>query len=303
MAGLASATASVPSWARVAAFVPHGIPATTVPSRLVTLNSHSMNTLTARRWQAARCVRAGMALSATRSHRSIAHTGRSAAAAAAAAAARVATATIRSSASFSSADASLQRPSTWVRESGMPPREYWESLVNAEETLDALGFATGSHDRVLELGCGYGTFTVAAARRVKHLHTFDMDTAMLQETIDRTCTAGLAGVVRTELRDVVAEGYGVEPGSYDAALLFNILHCEDPVGMLRDAALALECGRGRVYAVHWRHDSSTPRGPPLDIRPKPQQLEDWALATGLLRTERGPIDCPPWHYGWVFARI
>lgn len=185
----------------------------------------------------------------------------------------------------------------------MPPREYWENLVQAEDTLDALGFATGSHNRVLELGCGYGTFSVVVAQRAKLLHTFDMDATMLQATCDRTSAAGLAGVVRAELRDVVAEGYGVEPGSYDAALLFNILHCEDPVTMLKDATLALERGRGQVYAVHWRHDSSTPRGPPLAIRPKPEQLEEWALATGLLRTERGPIDCPPWHYGWVFARI
>merc|ERR1712151_1103656 len=120
---------------------------------------------------------------------------------------------------------------------------------------------------------------------------------MLQQTLDCVSAAGSNSVVRAEFRDVVMEGYGVDPGSYDAALLFNILHCEDPVGMLREAALALEPGHGRVYAVHWRYDSSTPRGPPMGIRPRPEQLEEWALATGLLRTETGPIDCPPWHYG------
>ena len=29
----------------------------------------------------------------------------------------------------------------------------------------------------------------------------------------------------------------------------------------------------------------------------PPPPEEWALATGLLRTLRGPVDCPPWHYG------
>ena len=30
-----------------------------------------------------------------------------------------------------------------------------------------------------------------------------------------------------QVRDVVADGYGLEDGSADAVLLMNILHCED----------------------------------------------------------------------------
>lgn len=187
----------------------------------------------------------------------------------------------------------------------MPPKDYWESLVDAEGMLDRLGFTPGAHSRVLELGCGYGTFTVPTASRVKVpglVRTYDFDEGMVQQTVERAAQAGVSDRVQAERRDVVANGYGVEPGSFDAAILFNILHAEGPVAMLRQAALALEQG-GLLYAAHWNHDASTPRGPPLDMRPKPEQIEQWALATGLLETVRGPVDCPPWHYGWVFKRL
>mmetsp|Transcript_13995 Transcript_13995/g.41628 ORF Transcript_13995/g.41628 Transcript_13995/m.41628 type:complete len:263 (+) Transcript_13995:99-887(+) len=187
-----------------------------------------------------------------------------------------------------------------VRESGMPPVDYWETLVDAEGTLDRLGLAPCKQLKVLEFGCGYGTFSVPVAKRVGELFTFDLDEGMVELTRKRALDEGL-GNVRASVRDLVADGYGVEPGSVNAVLLMNILHCQDPVGMLRDAASLLPAG-GLVYAYHWRYDEGTPRGPPMAIRPRPEQLEEWALATGLLRTLHGPVDCPPWHYGWVFER-
>ena len=79
----------------------------------------------------------------------------------------------------------------------------------------------------------------------------------------------------------MATGYGLNV-SVDAVLLMNILHCEAPVEMLQQAAALLDSG-GLIYATHWRHDPSTPRGPPISIRPRPEQLEEWAEQTGLLK--------------------
>lgn len=186
----------------------------------------------------------------------------------------------------------------------MPPQEYWEELLDAGDVLDRLGFCSAAHARTLELGCGYGTFTVPAARcrGAQRVHTFDLDGDMALRTSARAAEEGVSHIVRTEVRDVVANGYGVADGTYDAAMLFNILHCEDPVGMMRQAALALSPG-GSLYAAHWRHDPATPRGPPMSMRPRPEQLREWALETGLLTVGRGPVDLPPWHYGWVFSRV
>ncbi len=186
-----------------------------------------------------------------------------------------------------------------VRESGMPPRDAWEALFDVPRILDEL--QVGSHlDDVIEVGCGYGTFTLPVARRVSgQVHALDIDPAMVEATRDRAREEDV-GNVHVDARDVLETGFGVDD-AVDAVLLFNILHGEDPVALLEVAATALRPG-GHVLAIHWRHDPTTPRGPPMRIRPRPKDLEEWALETGLLEVEEGPVDLPPWHYGWRFRR-
>ena len=89
-------------------------------------------------------------------------------------------------------------------------------------------------------------------------------------------------------------GFGV---SVDAVLLFNILHCDQPVELLRHAAAA---GR-HVLVIHWRY-GETPRGPSLAIRPRPEQIIEWAREAGL-EPIGAMIDLPPWHYGLRLQRI
>ncbi|MEX0938914.1 MAG: hypothetical protein WDZ59_13715 [Pirellulales bacterium] len=94
-----------------------------------------------------------------------------------------------------------------------------------------------------------------------------------------------------EVRDVETQGFGVRG---DAVLLFNILHCERPVALLRQAAAALSEG-GEVLVIHWRHDLETPRGPEGAIRPSPEQISAWGCEAGL--DAQPPLELPPWHYG------
>lgn len=183
----------------------------------------------------------------------------------------------------------------------MPPVNVWEPLFDVEGTLDRLGLVAGVHSRVVEFGCGYGTFSIPVARRVHQLMTFDIDEGMVRQTLARASDEGLTNISATT-RDVIAKGYNIEPGSCDAVLLMNVLHHKDPVHMLHEAAKLLTPGVGRIYATHWQHNPSTPRGPPMEIRPKPKQLETWAKQTALLFAEFGPVACPPWHYGWTFGR-
>ncbi|MCC7475674.1 MAG: class I SAM-dependent methyltransferase [Pirellulales bacterium] len=173
-----------------------------------------------------------------------------------------------------------------IRESGMPAEDYWESLFDVGLILGRLGI--GRFEDVAELGCGYGTFSLPVAQAIGGtLYTFDIDPAMLARTRQRT--AGLRVVC--DERDVVQRGFGVQ---VDAVLLFNILHCEEPVRLLEHATAALRDG-GQVFVIHWRH-GDTPRGPSLDIRPRPEQIIGWAAVAGLQPTCE-IIDLPPWHYG------
>ena len=101
-------------------------------------------------------------------------------------------------------------------------------------------------------------------------------------------------------RDFVSDGSGLVDQSVDYAMLFNILHLDEPVTLLREAYRNLEDG-GLLGVIHWIYDGDTPRGPPLDVRPKPEQCQAWAEEAGFT-TLRELIDLPPYHYGLLFRR-
>lgn len=189
-----------------------------------------------------------------------------------------------------------------MRDSGMPEETYWETLLDVPLILEGLGLS-GLIGDVAELGCGYGTFTVPIARSIQGtLLALDVDPNMISRTRRRAEAARLGNVV-CELRDVMQDGFGVETDSHEAALLFNILHCEHPRALLREAARIVRPG-GWVLVIHWRHDPATPRGPALDIRPRPEQIMEWACSQLIgMELEGGVIDLPPWHYGLRFRRL
>jgi len=173
----------------------------------------------------------------------------------------------------------------------MPDESYWESLFDVPLILSRLDIRR-FHD-VAELGCGYGTFSIPIAQAIRGtLFTFDVDPAMLARTKLR---AGDLPIV-CQQRDVMESGFGVEA---DAVLLFNILHGDQPVELLRHAAEALRTN-GQVLVIHWRY-GETPRGPSLEIRPRPEQVITWAHAAGL-ELSGNVVDLPPWHYGLRLAQ-
>ncbi len=187
-----------------------------------------------------------------------------------------------------------------VRESGMPEEAYWETLFDIPLILDRLGVDARLRN-VVEFGCGYGTFTIPAAQRISGtVTTFEIDPAMVERTRQRAAAAGAYNVLYV-VRDVFAEGFGEEATSKDACLLFNILHCEEPVKLLAEAARVVQPG-GAVLVIHWRCDATTPRGPSMEIRPRPERILEWAQQTGLLKAEGPMIDLPPWHFGLKFRR-
>lgn len=192
-----------------------------------------------------------------------------------------------------------------LRESGMPAQTYWETLFDVPLILDAFGFtanpaATSLTGDVAELGCGYGTFTVPLATRIRGtVHALDLDPAMVATTTHRATSSHLTNI-RARIRDVLTDGFGVPLASCDAALLFNILHAEEPVALLRAARAAVRPG-GLIAVIHWRSDLPTPRGPSLAIRPTAAQILTWATAADLT-APGSALDLPPWHYGLALRR-
>jgi SAM-dependent methyltransferase len=186
------------------------------------------------------------------------------------------------------------------RDSGMPSVEQWESYFDVAGILESLGCRDLCGDAV-EFGCGYGTFTIPLAQRiVGTVFALDVDPPMVAATAARTLQSGLKNIV-IEHRDFVAEGCGRESGSASLALLFNILHIEHPINLLKEAHRVLR-PRGIVGVIHWNYDVSTPRGPPLDIRPKPQQCRLWGEQAGLRWVRDQDLPGSRWHWGMVLEK-
>jgi SAM-dependent methyltransferase len=186
-----------------------------------------------------------------------------------------------------------------VRDSGMPDESLWATFFDAPAILSRLGFTESQAD-IVEFGCGYGTFTIAAAALTRGtLFALDIEPAMVEATQAKARAAGLPNV-HTVLRDFVNDGTGLPEGSVTHAMLFNILHAENPVRLLREAWRVLR-PEGKVGVIHWNHDPSTPRGPDLNVRPRPEQCQVWARQAGF-ELPVPLVSLPPYHYGMVGRR-
>ena len=187
-----------------------------------------------------------------------------------------------------------------IRDSGVPEQALWESFFDPEAILDAFGAQMIEGD-CLELGCGYGTFALAAARRTQGtVYALDIDPAMVACTRARAQAAGLRNLIAWE-RDFVSTGTGLPDNSVAFAMLFNILHGESPIELLAEARRTLRPG-GRLALMHWLSDRATPRGPPLALRPSAEACLRWGEQAGL-RT-LGPLELAgaPWHFGVLLER-
>jgi len=186
-----------------------------------------------------------------------------------------------------------------IRESGMPEQKYWDSFFEPGQILDQLGVTAACCDLV-EFGCGYGTFTIPAAQRISGtVRALDLEPDMVHATKELARSSGVDNI-ELLLRDFVADGSGLADQTVDYAMVFNILHVDNPLALLREAYRNLSDG-GLLGIIHWIHDEKTPRGPPLSMRPSPEQCCSWAQAAGF-HMEGQILDLPPFHYGLVMRR-
>jgi SAM-dependent methyltransferase len=180
-----------------------------------------------------------------------------------------------------------------IRDSGMPGEETWKTFFDAPRILRKLDFESTTGD-VVDFGCGYGTFSIAAAQLTTGtVYALDIDPQMVDATTAKAAELGLTNV-KAIARDFGAEGTGLAHSSVAYAMLFNILHAENPVGLLHEAFRVLQPG-GVLGIIHWI-EGATPRGPPPDIRPRPEQCSAWARQVGFVLA-RAVVQLPPYHYG------
>jgi len=183
-----------------------------------------------------------------------------------------------------------------ARESGMPDEDWWNSFFEPYRLLQRLLPAQSMDGAIVEFGSGYGTFTIPAAHMTSGIVTaIDIEPSMVDHVL-RKVEADRLPNIRPVLRDVVADGTGIDDGSQVHAMIFNLLHLKDPVALLREARRTLAVG-GTVSVLHWRSDIPTPRGPSLAIRPSPAQCEGWMQEAGLVDVRAVAVeDICPYHF-------
>lgn len=187
------------------------------------------------------------------------------------------------------------------RESGMPEEHIWDTFFHPSEILSKM--AVDDHVNIfLDIGCGYGTFLLPASKIVRNRAIgIDIDEEMIrkcQENAKRdrlTKTEFLSGDMSSAETRTALEKYR---NSIDYIALFNILHCENPVALLREAGRILN-RTGKIGVIHWKYED-TPRGPSMDIRPTPDYIITWAADAGLYLERQ--VDLPPYHFGLIFRK-
>ena len=185
-----------------------------------------------------------------------------------------------------------------IRESDMPKEAEWNQFFDPVQVLNQLGL---NHQvvNVADFGCGYGTFTIPASKIVAgKIYAFDIEPEMVKEVKTKAETLKLDNV-EVLLRDFISQGSGLGDSSVDYVFLFNILHLEKPGSLLSESYRILKHG-GKVGIIHWNYDPTTPRGPPMAIRPRPEQCRGWAESVGFVFEQK--FDLKPYHYGLVLHK-
>lgn len=186
-----------------------------------------------------------------------------------------------------------------ARESGMPVAAQWARYFDPDAAIARMFDLAKVNGDLVDFGCGYGTFTIPAAARTHGTVTaLDIDPAMVGLTQAHAEQAGLTNV-RAVVRDFVSRGTGLSGASQAHAMIYNLLHIEAPVALLTEARRILRPD-GAASIIHWRSDVPTPRGPPLEIRPSPEQCRAWLREAGFatIRTVDISASCP-YHFALV----
>lgn len=187
------------------------------------------------------------------------------------------------------------------RESGMPLEEQWKSYFKPLDILKEMG-VNKNIKTLIDIGCGYGTFLLPAAKIISGKAIgIDIDESMIEVCRKKVEDNGILNINLIN-GDISTKGTMEELKSYenevDYITLFNILHCEKPLELLRNVYNILN-ENGKIGIIHWKNEE-TPRGPSMEIRPEPEAIIEWASEVGFTLDKK--IDIPPYHFGLVFIK-
>lgn len=187
-----------------------------------------------------------------------------------------------------------------VRDSGMPDEKIWDNFFDRDLILSELQVDLEITDLV-EIGSGYGTFTIPASRLLKgKLYAFDIENEMIEYLRKKISNLQIDNIL-LEQRDILTQTTGLTDNSVDYVMLFNILHHNSPTDFLDESYRILK-PNGKIGIIHWRSDIPTPRGPELSIRPKPEHIIKM-IDNKRFNITKDPFILEPYHYGLIITKL
>lgn len=188
-----------------------------------------------------------------------------------------------------------------IRQSGMPDMAYWNSFFDAPGIIERL-FSNTPPGNTVEFGCGYGTFTIPASLSTRQtLYAFDIEPSAVQFVTELAQQLNISNI-QLQQQDFIQNGTGLADESATHVMLYNLLHLENPGALLKQAYQLLK-PNGVLSIMHWRSDIKTPRGPSLEIRPTPEQCQEWLKKAGFNSIEQIDIeDYAPYHFSYIAVK-
>jgi len=187
-----------------------------------------------------------------------------------------------------------------LKESGMPEESEWERYFRPKKALSMLGLKKGMV--LADLGCGYGTFTLAGAEivgKMGFVYAVDIERGMVERVGERAAKKGFRNVraIRGDITSL--KSTELPDGSVDFALLANVVHgTRGKIRLLKDVIRVLR-PNGRIAILNWKI-GKTPRGPPVKIRPTTEGTVSYLVRAGY--EDAKITDIPPHHYAVVALR-
>ena len=169
-------------------------------------------------------------------------------------------------------------------------------LLNSELLLQELHLRKG--DTFLDLGCGRGEYSIAAAERVGgegFVYAIDLWEEGI-ETLKRAASSKDLKQIKTFVADITTARLPLEGGSVDLCFMATVLHdlveFRAEEGTLSEVRRTLK-KKGTFAIVEYKKIDGPP-GPPIAIRLSPDEVEHLVGRYGF---KRGRIvEVGPYHY-------
>jgi ubiquinone/menaquinone biosynthesis C-methylase UbiE len=153
-----------------------------------------------------------------------------------------------------------------------------ESILDSEKIIRELGVKDS--DVFVDAGSGNGYFSLLVAPLVKKVYSFDSHEYSISSLKEKN--VGNIVPILAKINDI-----SLEKNSIDVFYLSNVLHGlvinEEFESSIKKAWKILKKG-GKFGIVEFKKEE-TKRGPPIDVKLSPQQVEELIAPFGFLKTK------------------